>query len=45
LRQALAKGYRDLDHLKRDENLNPLRQRPDFRELLAGLAAKQDVLP
>jgi serine/threonine protein kinase/tetratricopeptide (TPR) repeat protein len=42
LRQALAKGYRDLNQLKGDEDLNPLRQRADFRELLAGFAAQPE---
>src|SRR5262249_21221306 len=42
LRQALAKGYRDLNQLKSDDALNPLRRRPDFQELLAGVAAQPE---
>jgi serine/threonine-protein kinase len=37
LRQAVAKGYRDAAHLKRDKDLDPIRSRPDFQKLLAEL--------
>jgi tetratricopeptide (TPR) repeat protein/predicted Ser/Thr protein kinase len=37
LRQALAKGYKDIAHLQKDKDLDPLRPRPDFQKLLAGL--------
>jgi serine/threonine-protein kinase len=37
LRQALAKGYKDLAQLKKDKDLDPLRSRDDFQKLLAGL--------
>jgi serine/threonine-protein kinase len=37
LRQALAKGYKDLANLKKDKDLDPLRSRDDFRKLLAKL--------
>jgi serine/threonine-protein kinase len=39
LRQAVAKGYKDAAHLKKDTDLDPLRDRDDFRKLLADLAA------
>jgi serine/threonine protein kinase/tetratricopeptide (TPR) repeat protein len=39
LRQAVAKGYKDADHLKKDPDLDPLRERDDFRQLLAELEA------
>jgi serine/threonine protein kinase len=35
LRQALALGYQDRDRLARESNLDPLRDREDFRKLLA----------
>jgi hypothetical protein len=37
LRQAVAAGYKDVKHLAEDKNLDPLRSRKDFQELLAGL--------
>jgi tetratricopeptide (TPR) repeat protein len=40
LRQAVQKGYNNVPHLKKDPDLDALRQRPDFRELLADLEAK-----
>jgi tetratricopeptide (TPR) repeat protein len=42
LRQAVDKGYRlpaDVAHMKTDTDLDPLRQRDDFRKLMAGLEA------
>jgi hypothetical protein len=35
LRQALAKGYKDAAHIKKDTDLDPLRGRDDFQKLLA----------
>jgi tetratricopeptide (TPR) repeat protein len=35
LRQAVAKGYKDAEHMKKDDDLKTLRQRDDFKELLA----------
>jgi serine/threonine-protein kinase len=40
LRQAVQKGYQDVAHLKTDADLDALRQRPDFQQLLADLEAK-----
>jgi tetratricopeptide (TPR) repeat protein len=39
LRQAVAKGYKDADHLKKDPDLDPLRGRDDFRKLLGEVEA------
>jgi hypothetical protein len=39
LRQAIQAGYRDVRHMKADSDLDPLRQRQDFQELLAELDA------
>jgi serine/threonine-protein kinase len=41
LRQAVAKGYKDVARLKKDSDLDSLRPRDDFRQLLEALAAKQ----
>jgi serine/threonine-protein kinase len=41
LRHAFAKGYRDVANLKQDTELDSLRQRSDFRKLLAELEEKQ----
>jgi tetratricopeptide (TPR) repeat protein/tRNA A-37 threonylcarbamoyl transferase component Bud32 len=37
LRQAVARGFKDVAHLKKDRDLDPLRQRDDFQKLLADL--------
>ncbi len=34
LRQAIAKGYKDIEHLKKDDDLKVLREREDFKKLL-----------
>ncbi len=42
LQDAVAKGYRDIEHIKTDVNLDTLREREDFQKLVAELeAAKQ----
>ena len=38
LRQAVAKGYRDVAHLLDDADLAPLRRRADYAALLWDLA-------
>jgi WD40 repeat protein len=38
LRRSVAAGNRDLDHMKQDTDLDPLRSRPDFQELMMDLA-------
>jgi serine/threonine-protein kinase len=40
LRQALVAGFRNLEQLQQDVDLDPLRSRDDFKKLLAGLAEK-----
>jgi hypothetical protein len=39
-REAVSKGYKDVAHVKTDTDLDPLRQRDDFKKLLAKLEAK-----
>ena len=38
LRQAFAKGYRNVAHMLRDSDLAPIRSRPDSIDLLWDLA-------
>ena len=40
LRDAVSKGYRDVAHMKKDTDLDPLRQREDFQKLIAELEGK-----
>ena len=40
LRDAVAKGYKDVVHMKKDTDLDPLRQREDFKKLVAELETK-----
>jgi hypothetical protein len=40
LRQAVAQGFKDAEHMKKDEDLQALRQRDDFKGLLAQLEKK-----
>jgi tetratricopeptide (TPR) repeat protein len=40
LRKAVSAGYQNLDDLRTDTGLDPLRQRDDFKQLLAELEAK-----
>jgi serine/threonine-protein kinase len=42
LRQAVAKGYTNIEQMKRDTDLDPLRQRDDFKKLLQELGAKKN---
>jgi hypothetical protein len=37
LREAVSKGYKDVPHMKKDTDLEPLRQREDFQKLVAEL--------
>jgi len=41
LRQAVAKGYKDIDRLKKDDDLKALRDREDFKKLLADLEKQE----
>ena len=37
LKQAVTNGYKDADHMKKDDDLAPLRSRKDFQDLIAEL--------
>jgi serine/threonine protein kinase/tetratricopeptide (TPR) repeat protein len=41
LKQAVARGYKNAGHMKRDKDLDTLRDRDDFKKLLAELEGKQ----
>jgi hypothetical protein len=41
LRQAVAKGYKNAAHMRTDADLDGLRQRDDFRKLLAEMDKNQ----
>ena len=41
LRQAFAKGFKDLEGVKKDELFAPLRVREDFKKLLAEVEGKK----
>jgi hypothetical protein len=43
LRQAVTKGWNDAAHMKKDPDLDRLRQRDDFKKLLAELEKKPPV--
>jgi hypothetical protein len=40
LRQAAAKGYKDIEHLKKDDDFKPLRDRADYKTLLNELSGQ-----
>ena len=40
LRDAVNKGFKDARHMKKNKDLDPLRQREDFKKLLAELEGK-----
>jgi tetratricopeptide (TPR) repeat protein len=40
LREAVEKGFRDVQALRTEDSFQSLRARPDFQELLAGLTAR-----
>jgi hypothetical protein len=40
LRGALSKGFKDVAHMRKDADLDPLRHRDDFQELVAELEGK-----
>ncbi len=42
LRAAIASGFKDADRLHKDEDLDVLRSRQDFQELLTQLKTKPD---
>jgi tetratricopeptide (TPR) repeat protein len=41
LRAAVAQGYKDAEHMKQDKDLDAVREREDFKKLLAQLEAKE----
>jgi serine/threonine protein kinase/tetratricopeptide (TPR) repeat protein len=40
LHQAVARGWKDAEHMKKDDDLKALRPRVDFKQLLTGLEKK-----
>jgi hypothetical protein len=40
LRDAVTKGWKNADHMKKDSDLDSLRKRDDFQKLLAELEKK-----
>jgi hypothetical protein len=40
LREAVSKGFKNVVHMKKDPDLDPLRQREDFKKLVAELEGK-----
>jgi hypothetical protein len=41
LQQAVAKGWKDAEHMKKDDDLRTLRGREDFKKLLAELGGSR----
>jgi len=41
LQQAVAKGYKNIDHLKKDDDLKALREREDYQKLVKELEEKK----
>ena len=41
LRDAVAKGYKDIEHLKQNNDFDLLREREDFKQLISELQAKK----
>ena len=41
LRRAVTAGFNDAKHMKKDSDLDALRERDDFKKLIADLEAKQ----
>jgi hypothetical protein len=42
LRRAVAAGYRNYAHMRKDPDLDPLRRRADFQQLMLDLAFPAD---
>ena len=42
LHKAVQAGYKDAAHMKKDTDLDPLREREDFKKLLAEMEAKAE---
>jgi tetratricopeptide (TPR) repeat protein len=45
LKEAVAKGYKDIQSIKTNADLNPLRERADFKQLLSELEEKVQAKP
>jgi hypothetical protein len=45
LRQAVAKGWKNAEHMKQDDDLKALREREDFKKLMAELEAANKKKP
>ena len=45
LRDAVAKGYKDVEHLRTNKDLDPLREREDFKKVVAELEAAKEAPP
>ena len=43
LRDAVAAGFKDAEHMKQDKDLDALREREDFKKLLAELQAQKEM--
>jgi hypothetical protein len=43
LRECVAAGYKDFENMRRDSDLDALRTRDDFQELLRGLKTRVDA--
>ena len=41
LQQAIAAGFKNVNHIKQDPDLDILRPAPDFQQLLANLEQQQ----
>ena len=41
LRDAVAKGYKDIERMKKDKDLDPLREREEFKNLIAELESRK----
>ena len=41
MQQAVQKGYQDVAHMKKDTDLDSLRQREDFQKLIRELEARK----
>jgi tetratricopeptide (TPR) repeat protein len=42
LRQAMRAGYKDVEHMKKNADLDPLRSRDDFQKLIAEMAGQAE---
>jgi hypothetical protein len=45
LREAVAKGYKNFSQLKTDKNLDPLREREDFQQVVAKRGEAKEAPP